>query len=411
MKKIALLILFSINIIVMAQVGAERNLTGAANPEELVTLSPTMTFNQVIPILNRVSQKIANKRIISTVSIETPISIEINRVPYKKALDMICNLLDLIYDETEDAIYIKRRIPDLPAGEARTIDEKIYAPVDAREIKISAVFFEADYEKSKEVGIDWKLVLSKNNLKLGFDLRTQAKQAEQQQQILPPRWDFNYENTGLDFGDYVGDITALFRLFEANNMGEIIASPSIVVRDKMTGKIQIGSDFSVKQRDFAGNTIERFYSAGSIIEVSPYYYKKDDIDYILLKISVERSTFFPSELTTEIKKTQAISDILLVNGEETVIGGLYVNEETVVRNGIPILKDLPWWVFGIRYLTGSDQKVIRKKELVILIKAELLPTLKERAIYIKSRDALREQLERNKEEENQKRQRLFLKQN
>lgn len=410
MKKLLFIFLINLNVVFFAQVGSERQLTGASNPEELVTLSPTMTYNQVIPILNRVSQKIANKRIISTVSIETPISIEINRVPYKRALDMICNIFDLIYDETEDAIYIKRRIPDLPVGEASTVDEKIYAPVDAREIKITAVFFEADYEKSKEVGIDWKLILSKGNLNVGFDLRTQAKQ-QQELQIKPPRLDLTYENTGIDVGDFVGDVTALFRLFESNNLGEIIASPSIVVRDKMTGKIQIGSDFSVKQRDFAGNTIERFYSAGSIIEVTPYYYKKDEIDYILLKISVERSTFFPSELTTEIKKTQAISDILLVNGEETVIGGLYVNEETVVRSGIPILKDLPWWVFGIRYLTGSDQKVIRKKELVILIKAELLPTLKERAIYIKSRDALREQLERNKEEENQKRQRLFLKEN
>ncbi len=55
-----------------------------------------------------------------------------------------------------------------------------------------------------------------------------------------------------------------------------------------------------------------------------------------------------------------------------------MNEEVITRNGIPFLKDLPWWVFGIRYLTGSDQTVIRKKELVILLKTELLPTLKER---------------------------------
>jgi type IV pilus assembly protein PilQ len=68
----------------------------------------------------------------------------------------------------------------------------------------------------------------------------------------------------------------------------------------------------------------------------------------------------------------------MLNGEETIIGGLFSNEESVVRNGIPFLKDLPWWVFGIRYLTGSDETIIRKKELVILLKAELVPTLKER---------------------------------
>jgi type IV pilus assembly protein PilQ len=40
--------------------------------------------------------------------------------------------------------------------------------------------------------------------------------------------------------------------------------------------------------------------------------------------------------------------------------------------------DLPWWVFGIRYLTGYDQTIETKKELVILLKMELLPTLQER---------------------------------
>ncbi len=60
------------------------------------------------------------------------------------------------------------------------------------------------------------------------------------------------------------------------------------------------------------------------------------------------------------------------------LGGLFVTEQTTTRNGIPFLKDLPWWVFGIRYLTGSDQTVDAKKELVILLKTEILPTLKER---------------------------------
>jgi len=68
----------------------------------------------------------------------------------------------------------------------------------------------------------------------------------------------------------------------------------------------------------------------------------------------------------------------MLNGEETVLGGLFVNDESKIRTGIPILKDLPWWFFGLKYLFGSDETVVRKRELVILIKAELLPSLKER---------------------------------
>jgi type IV pilus assembly protein PilQ len=88
----------------------------------------------------------------------------------------------------------------------------------------------------------------------------------------------------------------------------------------------------------------------------------------------------------------------MLDGEETVIGGLFVNEEAVTRNGIPFLKDLPWWVFGIRYLTGSDETVIRKKELVILLKTELVPTLRERFENPEKENVL------GKERENQDRQ-------
>jgi len=150
------------------------------------------------------------------------------------------------------------------------------------------------------------------------------------------------------------------------------------VRDRTEGKIQVGVDFSVKTRDFAGNTTEQFFPTGTIIIVTPYIHKEGNLEYALLDIGVERSSFTTSELQTEIRKTTAATQVLMLNGEETAIGGLFLNEEAVTRVGIPFLKDLPWWVFGIRYLTGYDQTITRKKELVILLKMELIPTLQER---------------------------------
>ncbi len=185
-------------------------------------------------------------------------------------------------------------------------------------------------------------------------------------------------NSAFRIGDFFGQATAVFKFFETNGIGEIISNPSIVVRDRNEGRIQIGSDFSVRTKDFAGNTTEKFFPTGTIIIVTPYIHKEGGLDYALLNISVERSSFSTSETTTEIKKTTAATQVLMLNGEETAIGGLFLNEEAIVRNGIPFLKDLPWWVFGIRYLTGYDQTIVRKKELVILLKTELIPTLQER---------------------------------
>ncbi len=348
----------------------ERRLKDYNNPDELVTLSQTLPFNEAIALLSKVSESTTGKRVVSTIVSENPIGIEIESMPYDKALFMIVQYSGFVLEEKEDVIIVKR----LQGEEVKPVD--IYASVDSREVKISAVFFEVDVAKTKENGIDWKFLLSQNGLDVGTELITQT-QTTTEAQSNPSQFGVS---GGGDFklGDFYGQATAMFRFFESNNLGEIIASPNIVVRDKKMGRIQVGSDFSVRTRDFAGNTVEKFFPTGTIIEVTPHVYKENGIDYVLLNILVERSSFLLSEQTTEIKKTNAATQVLVLNGEETILGGLFITEQTIVRNGIPFLKDLPWWVFGIRYLTGSDQTIDKKKELVILLKTELLPTLQER---------------------------------
>ena len=348
----------------------ERRLKDYNNPDELVTMSQTLPFNEAIALLSKVSESTTGKRIVSTVNSDNPIGFEVESLPYDKALFMIVQYNGFLIEEKEDVIVVKR----VQGEEVKP--EDIYASIDSREVKISAVFFEVDVAKTKEIGMDWKVLLSQNGLNLGSEMNSQV-QTETGARVQPSQ--FNLSGMGdFKLGDFYGQATAMFRFFEREGLGEIISSPNIVVRDKNKGRIQVGSDFSVQSRDFAGNTIEKFYPTGTIIEVVPHVYKENGIDYVLLNIMVERSSFQQNETTTEIKKTTASTQVLNLNGEETILGGLFVTEEVVSRNGIPFLKDLPWWVFGIRYLTGSDQTVERKKELVILLKTELLPTLQER---------------------------------
>ena len=366
----SLLILFMFIGNVFPQKYWERRLKDYNNPDELVTLSQSLPFNEAIALLSKVSESTTGKRVVSTVATDNPIGIEIESMPYDKALFMIIQYAGLVMEEKEDVIIVKR----LQGEEVKP--EDIYASVDSREVKISAVFFEVDVAETKERGIDWKFLLSQNGLDIGTELLTRTT-TETQQQANPSQFGITGASD-FNLGDFYGQATAMFRFFETNGLGEIIASPNIVVRDKKLGRIQVGSDFSVRTRDFAGNTVEKFFPTGTIIEVTPHVYKENGIDYVLLNILVERSSFILNEQTTEIKKTNASTQVLVLNGEETILGGLFVTEETITRNGIPFLKDLPWWVFGIRYLTGSDQTVERKKELVILLKTELLPTLQER---------------------------------
>ncbi len=370
--KFIILILFSVNLLLIAQKKVEDQFKTYRNPDELITLSESIPFNKAVELLSRISESVTGRKIISMVNIEEPIGIQLDLIPYEKALNIITQFKGLVYEERPDVIVIKKPTE----SEVKSLPD--YVAFDTREVKISALFFEMDIGESRRKGIDWKFLLSGKGFQIGPGLRTQPKTQSQTGQTTEPA-EFNIEgNANFTSGSFKGDATAIFRMFEEENLGEIIANPSISVRDRNLGKIQVGSDFSVRTRDFAGNTVERFFPTGTIIEVTPYVFSENSIDYILLKIRVERSSFTTNELTTEIRKTSAETQAILLDGEETVIGGLFVTEETKVRNGIPILKDLPWWVFGIRYLTGSDETVLRKKELVILLKAELLESLDSR---------------------------------
>ncbi len=359
----------------------ERRFKTYQNPDELVTMSENLPFNQAIELLSKVSESTTGRRIVSTISKTDPIGIEIDNMPYDKALMIIVQYAGMQFETKEDVIIVKR------GNEVeQELTPETYASIGTREVKISAVFFEMDVQEARKVGVDWEFLLSGEDNTLGGLLRTETESSQGEgeggtggstQGGLQPEFNLGV-TSNFDVGGFFGEATAVFKFFEDEGLGEIISSPNITVRDRNKGNIQIGSDFSVRTRDFAGNTIEKFFPTGTIIDVTPYIHHEDGIDYMLLDISVERSSFTQTETTTEIKKTTAATQVLMLDGEEAILGGLFINEETVVRNGIPFLKDLPWWVFGIRYLTGSDETVLRKKELVILLKAELVPTLKER---------------------------------
>ena len=376
----------------------ERRFKDYTNPDELVTMSESLPFNQAVELLSKVSESISGKRIVSSVDKPEPIGVEIVNMPYDKALLIIVQYANLSFEEKRDIIVIASK--ELEEG----LSADTYASVNSRQVKISAVFFEMDIQKSKKIGIDWRIILNGESTDLGGLLRTEPEKTNDNeggggdatQDALQP--DFNL-GIASDFsiGSFFGQATALFRFFESEGLGEIISSPSIIVRDRSKGSIQVGSDFSVRTRDFAGNTVEKFFPTGTIIEVTPYIHNEEGLDYILLDILVERSSFTQNETTTEIRKTNATTQVVMLDGEETVMGGLFVTEEAIVRNGIPFLKDLPWWVFGIRFLTGSDETITRKKELIILLKVELVPTLKERFAHPDTRNVIQSQIERDKD--------------
>lgn len=381
-KKILILFLVFASVPILAQRDLEKMLSNYKNPEELVTLSEEIPFEQAIEVLSKVSEKTTGQKIVSTAGFNDPIGIKIENMQYKEAFKIIVQYNNLMYEEKPEVIIVRKK-DELDIQR----DAETYASVDTREVQISAIFFEANLTEMRSRGINWQFMLSRSGLKVGSEFKsfiedqtvaTGGTAGATSQQQAPPDFQTNFQSE-YTMGEFEGTSEGIFKFFEEENLGEIIARPSITVRDGNVGKIQIGQDISIKQRDFAGNVIDVFVPTGTILDITPYIYEEDGVDYILLKIKAERSTApVVTELSTTINKTNATTEVLMLDGEKTAIGGLFVNAETSVRRGIPLLKDLPWWFFGLRYIFGYDETEITKNETIIVLEAKILPTLKER---------------------------------
>ena len=118
-----------------AQSYLEKTLGKKYGPDELITMSPALPFDQAIILLSKISEKTAGIKIVLTTENTSPIGVEIENMYYLKAFDIIVKYAGLIYERKDDMIIVKKQ------NEVKQ-DLKTYASVDSREVTISAVFFE-----------------------------------------------------------------------------------------------------------------------------------------------------------------------------------------------------------------------------------------------------------------------------
>ncbi len=382
---IYLVLLFAIGNVLAQQPRPIRRATATA--EEIVSLSSSTSFDQAILIFNELSKPFLDKAIIDPEERTGPIGISINQMHWLTALETILKENGLWYEERSKFIIITEEKAATPSGvpqksKSERIAEELF---NTREVTITAVFFEANKSKLRQAGIDWSFLRDNQDILVRAETSAGADQGGLLELEFSPKLDF-------------ADITAIFKALEDDQMGQIITSPQVTVRSGSEGSVQVGADISVTLQDFAGNAVTQFFKTGSIIKVTPEIVNHEGSDFIGLELEIERSNTVTGDNGLEIRKSEAKTSVILLDGEETVIGGLSTTQENASRRGIPFLKDLPPWLLGLRYVFGFEATTSIESELVILLKAELLPPIKNRleakAKGLKQKRLLQEQRKR-----------------
>lgn len=368
------------------------------NPEEIVNFKNDVNVGQALTSLSELAKKFTGKPILFDPQYfqDKKIGVDIIQMPWRTAMETILRASGLWYQEQPDHFQLVAPQGNVPVGTQQAVSMPQqgaqqggqpmggaggFAPFDSteliaksREVTISAIFLEINTTKLREAGVNFSIFRSSTtDLNLGVEFKGAG-----------PRTSGGGVSTdifGISAstapGQLTVDVETALKIFESNSIGEVISRPQVTVRSGYPGRVQVGEDFSVKQRTISGDVTEVFFSTGSILEVTPKVYSYNGMDFIDVTLSVERSAIIDAA-TSRINKTQGKSKLLLLNGEEAYVGGLFLNEENVLREGIPLLKDLPWWFLGLRYIFGYDRVQVSKKELVVLLRAELVPTLQER---------------------------------
>jgi general secretion pathway protein D len=327
---------------------------------ETISLSRNTTINDALLTIEMISVKAEGKKIYNLTSSNSALGVPIKNTHWKDALEIICRIHNLNIDERAGTIMI---------SDQGAMEDKEEMTMQKRQVKISASVLEIKKTVADNIGINWSSIID-GAVDFSGSIAFGGATA-----IGSDLFQAGAGSTS-ESGDQRISVDVLMAILEENQDGEVLAKPSIYVDSGEKGYIQVGKDFSIKTVDDAGNTTDQFFSTGVILDVIPTIISDDaGNEAINMKIVVERSSAIPGEVSTEITRSKATSSITVYDGEETTIGGLYDKDETRSRGGVPILKDLPWWVFGLRYVFGYELHSVTEKELVIIIKAELIDSV------------------------------------
>jgi len=307
-KIIALLLIFSTAFIFCQD-------NDVPKADGVLSISRSTGFQEAIKTIENVSQETESIKIINKSLTDEIIGIPINQMHWRDALDFLIRYFDLELREFPGAF----EIIDVESETATKVGEESLIKPDTKQIRISSIFFKSDRSLSQSVGIDWSTILD-GKVDATINFKGASKLTDE---ILNASTGMSLESGAMKI-----DINALLKIIEANQKGSVIARPNITVLSGRRGFIQVGEDFSVTTVDEAGNTIEKFFETGIILDVRAEVLGESAAKEVIhLITTVEKSTAVPGELSTIIAKNKSDTEVLLFDGEETYIGGLFDTEK------------------------------------------------------------------------------------
>jgi type IV pilus assembly protein PilQ len=242
-------------------------------------------------------------------------------------------------------------VSDVPTRLKRIVDMIIQMDTRLQQVEIVAKMVDVDHEATRELGVNWSAV----NLMFGNQA---AGDIVTGQALSNP-----FSTVRVGTVQSWGDLNLVIEALEKDNKANLVSNPRITTADNQEARILVGKEIPLIVSDEAGNPITELKKIGVMLRVTPHVNTDQTITMDLHPELSDLSQQATVQGGVIINLQEADTRVVVRDGETAVIGGLISEGETSLRNGVPVLKDMP--VLGplFRYETRTK----KKRELIIFV--------------------------------------------
>jgi type IV pilus assembly protein PilQ len=252
---------------------------------------------------------------------------------------------------------------------------EIVAKIDTvtAQVSIEARVVEANSSFNREIGFDWGTITI-DAFKIGGALKTgpTTLQANNVPSTFRPDNQMGFNFSTL-FGTNISIVDAKLSASELEGKTTIISSPKVVTLNHKEAVIKQGLEVPYLERDSSGNATTVYKKVDLLLKVTPNV----SLDQrIVMKIFITKNDIVDQNaLGPTVSTNEALTEILVEDGDTIVIGGILKDTKKLTDSGIPGLKKLP----ALGWLFRSEMTDLKKNELLIFITPRIIQMEQRRA--------------------------------
>ncbi|MBU0691164.1 type IV pilus secretin PilQ [bacterium] len=226
------------------------------------------------------------------------------------------------------------------------------------QVLIEAKIVQVDHSRSRELGINWTAGNLSNplaNTRAGGNVDLGVKD---------PTGSFTLGK--LENG---ANINAMLSALEDEKHAEVLSQPSVLINDNELATIISGKRIPINTLDLSGNLVTRFYDVAVKLNVTPHINPNNEV---LMTLNPEVADLSGEStvaggiiiLTSEVRTTLLVKD-----GETVVIGGVIRSKQGSTDRRVPLLHAIPLFGRLFEYTVDTEDK----SEILVFVTPHVIP--------------------------------------